>query len=506
MKLSLFNRLVLAFVVTFSLLIMLFYHWSAYLESSVRLESEQSLHLNLAKHLAADNPLLQDEKFAYQDLSNLFHTLMMLGPNFEFYFVDPKGKILAFSADPGKVKSEFVNLTPITDMIAQQKPLPILGDDPRQPLQQKIFSAAPVYKNEQLTGYLYVIIGSEKAANLIASLKANKLRWQHFLILATILLFVAISMLWVFYLVTKPVKRLAKALSNIDPTQIEMAALAPWLSHSHHEVNQLGHSFAKLLQQNQALLVENRQQLQQLAQIDQQRREMLAGLSHDLRTPLASLQGYVEVLSQSSSSLSSPQQQQYLGIIDRNSQQLKDLIDQVFELAYLEGGQVQVQQEPLLLCEYLHDIKAKMQLNAERAGVQLHLQHQGDDILVTTDVAKLERILTNLIENAIRHTPQGGDVFLQVRKINEQGNQLHSSIALSIADTGVGISPDQLPYIFNARYRGASAKQGEPYRAGLGLTVCQKLAHLLGSDIQVSSAPGQGSRFMLQLPTAPLTC
>ena len=495
MKFSLFNRLVLVFLVTFGLVLWLFFYWSAYLESSVRLEAEQRLHLDLATHLAQDNPLLQEGKFAYEDLSNLFHTLMMLGPNFEFYFVDSQGKILAFSADPGKVVRESVDLSPLQALQQGKASLPLLGDDPRSASGQKIFSVAPVSSNGQLQGYLYVIIGSEKAATLLTSLKDNQQRWQHFLMFATVLLFVALTMVWVFYFVTRPVAQLAKVVSELKDKDQSLDLMQPWLKHSHHEVHQLGTSFAYLLQQNQ-------QQLRLLEEVDLSRREMLAGLSHDLRTPLASLQGYVDVLTvraetEQMSAAEQAELNQYLGIIKRNAHQLKLLIDQVFELAYLEGGQVNVSQEPLLLLEFLHDIRAKMQVVAMQEGVNIHVAGLAEDVLINTDVAKLERVLTNLIENAIRHTPAGGEVILGVDLITD-GSVLQ--VALKVTDTGSGIPESELPYIFNARYRGITVTPAERYRAGLGLTVCKKLAQLLGTDIKVHSEQGKGAQFMLQLP------
>lgn len=117
MKISLYQRLALALAVLFIAVGGVFFWWSHNLEQLSRNEAEQRLHISLAKHLAADNPLLKQGVYDHQALKNLFHTLMLLGPSFEFYFVDSKGKILTYSAEPGKVKRDSIDLLPLFKLI-----------------------------------------------------------------------------------------------------------------------------------------------------------------------------------------------------------------------------------------------------------------------------------------------------------------------------------------------------------------------------------------------------
>ena len=494
MKNSLFKRLVIALLFTFSLLLYLFFTWSNHLAANIKLESEQKLHLDLATHLVADNPMLQEQQFAYENLSGLFHTLMMLGPNFEFYFIDLKGQVLTYSAPDGAVKRKIVDINPIIALINNTRQLPILGDNPRTLNGEVIFSAAPVEKEGQIKGYLYVVIGSQVANQLTASIKDNEQLWLHFMLLVMIICFLSVTMLVVFYWVTRPVKALASAVREVEQKGWDCDALDNW-SHletvnANNEVYQLGHSFSQLVDTL-------KQQMLQLKAFETQRSEILAGLSHDLRTPLSSLQGYIEVLINKRDTLSEQEQAQYLEILSRNTGQLKHLTDQLFELAYLEGGKVPVNIEPILVAELMFDIKSKLQIYAQKSDVELVVCCENESLIVDSDIAKIERILTNLVDNAIRHTPAGGSVKIM--------SELDAGkVRLCVRDTGAGISEKEIPYVFDARYKGASraynVNVSQSMRTGLGLAICKKLLTLLESDIGVKSQLEKGSDFSFLLP------
>ena len=162
MKFSLYHRLSLSLFVVFVVIISVFFIWAEHLEQTTRYESEQHLHLSLAANLARDNPLLQEGAYDHQALKNLFHTLMVLGPAFEFYFVDANGVILTHSISPTLIKRDRIDLTPLIQLTQNKVSLPIYGDDPQHLDRKKIFSAAPVFNGSKLSGYLYVIVAGER--------------------------------------------------------------------------------------------------------------------------------------------------------------------------------------------------------------------------------------------------------------------------------------------------------------------------------------------------------
>lgn len=491
MKFSLYQRLAFLLLVLFIAVGGVFFWWSQNLEQLSRNEAEQRLHISLAEHLANDNPLLKEGVYDYNALKNLFHTLMILGPSFEFYFVDPAGKILTYSAEPGKVKRERINLEPLLNLIDQKQALPVYGDDPRNLNRQKIFSATKVFNNDQLQGYLYIIIGSEIYDSIFSRIEQNQQFAQSIGLGIGLVVFFFLVWLGGLRFLTLPLKELSADIRAFRQAGFEKSrvTLRQWPAAGNNEIHELGQVFNDMAEQINYQLV-------QLQNNDRQRRELLAHLSHDLRTPLASLQGYLETVDLKGHTISAEQHKKFIGIAFKNASQLKGLVDQIFELAHLEGGQVQVNLESFPLAELLYDIVAKFELKAGAKQITLAVEPEQCEHEVMSDIGKLERVLSNLIENAIRHTSEGGRIVL---KVDEMASK---KLTLAVSDTGSGISPNDLPHVFEARYRATNAIDDNKQHGGLGLAISQKLLTLLKSEINVESELGQGTTFRFELNTA----
>lgn len=485
MKWSLYRKLGLSLAGIFILTATAFIWWSQTLATYSQAQAEQKLHLGLAEHLAQDNPLLKTGVYDYSALENLFHTLMVLGPAFEFYFVDPSGKLLTYSAKPGQVQRQSIDLVPLVKLIENQQQLPIYGDDPRSLDGQKIFSVAPVYNEEKLQGYLYVIIGSSIYDSIVDSIKSSEQILISSIWLLLALAFISLSMFLLFRTMTKPLKQLSCFIqqseqANFDISELE---LIDWPAEQ-NEIHQLGQSVNRMLKKIN-------QQMSQLTAVDEQRRELLAHLSHDLRTPLASLNGYLELLNKPKRP-DANEAAQYLNIALNNCNHLKSLIDQIFELAHLESGQAKVSLEVMNLGELIYDVMAKFALDAREHNITLKVSPVECDFSVYTDIAKLERILTNLIGNALRHTKSGGQIELKVQRQGEDYQVI-------VADSGVGISAKDLPYIFEARYQASNSQGCKKTHSGLGLAITNRLIKLIKSEIKVSSELGKGTEFSFSL-------
>ena len=481
MKWSLYRKLALSLAGIFILTASVFIWWTQTLSKYSQAQAEQKLHLGLAEHLVQDNPLLKEGVYDYKALENLFHTLMVLGPSFEFYFVDPSGKLLTYSAKPGEVELSSIDLVPLVQLIEDKVHLPVYGDDPRNTGNKKIFSVAPVYNGETLQGYLYVIIGSSIYDNIVDSIKSSEQILISSIWLGLALSFILLTMLMLFRNITKPLKQLTGFIHEAEQAKFntkELELLA-W-SKPDNEIHQLGLSVNKML-------TKINQQMSLLTALDEQRRELLAHLSHDLRTPLASLKGYLELLNKNEN-LDLETRSEYLAVVLNNCNHLKSLIDQIFELAHLESGHAKVNLEVFNLGELVYDVMAKFALAADKNKVKLTVKPVECDFNVYTDIAKLERILTNLICNAIRHTPEGGEIELQIKEAD-------NAYQVIVADTGVGISAKDLPYIFEARYQASNSQGCKKTHAGLGLAITQRLIRLIKSEIKVTSKLGKGTEF-----------
>jgi signal transduction histidine kinase len=489
MNLSLYQKLAVSLVVIFCFICALVYSWSKQLELTSKHHGEQNLHLALAEHLVQDNPLIKEGVYDYAAVENLFHTLMLLGPAFEFYFVDENGKILTYSVEPGKVKRTHINLAPLKKLINNPAAAPIYGDDPRNKAQQKIFSVAPVFNNDKLQGYLYVIIGGEAYDTSLNTIKNNDKLWLAALWLGAALAFLLIAMLILLRFFTNPIQRLARDVSNIEAANYSLTdtKLSNYSTQKSNEVHSLGRNI-------QAMVTRIDEQFKALEQSDKQRKELLTHLSHDLRTPLASLQGFLEVLNQSGSQLNAKEQQEYLHVSLNNCAQLKQLIEQIFELAHLENGEISIHKETFNLGELIYDCIAKFSLTAEKKGLNLTVEPAICDFPVVADIAKLERVLSNLIDNAIRHTPKGGSIAVNVKRIDEK------QLFVQVSDTGVGIKHDELNAIFNPHYQASNSNNEGRQQGGLGLAICKGLLKLMDSEINVQSELGKGTMFSFNLP------
>lgn len=442
----------------------------------------QELNRNLAMNLVADQNLVDNGELNFDELDNLFSLYMSINPSIEIYLIDPEGRILSYSADPDKIKRNSVSMAPIRRLLTDADAYPLLGDDPRSHDRQKVFSVTPVPSADNVEGYLYVVLRGEEydAAELMA-------RDSQFFITSAWAVAVSLGIgllagLIVFHLLTRRLKHLA---DRVDHFQNQLAADTPPLPNpAGDEIDTLASTFERM--STRITL-----QLEQLQEKDALRRQLVAQVSHDLRTPLASLQGYVESLLIKRDHLSDEEQTRFLTIALNESRRLGKLVDELFELAALEAREKQPVAEPFSLPELIHDVVQKhLPLATDR---KLTLLIDGDLALpmAYADVGMTERVLDNLIGNAMDHTPEGGRIMLTL------GQQEHQ-LTVTVHDTGPGISPSDLPHIFDAFHRGKSGRSAN--HAGLGLAIARRIMMLQKGSISASNGSEQGALFVIRLP------
>ncbi len=237
-----------------------------------------------------------------------------------------------------------------------------------------------------------------------------------------------------------------------------------------------------------------RMQMEQIAATNATRRELIASISHDLRTPLASLRGYLETLLLKETTLAPQDRRMYLEIAFRQSDYMSHMIEELFELAKLDEVGIDISPEPIQLSELVQDVILKFKLLAEKNGVRLEGQIVPNTPLVYGDIALIERMLGNLLDNAIRHTCQGGTITVTVAVDPER-------VRLEIADPGAGISDRDLPHIFDRFYRADKSRDPASGSAGLGLAIVKRIVDLHGGQVTVDSTVGVGTRFLIVFPT-----
>ncbi len=225
-------------------------------------------------------------------------------------------------------------------------------------------------------------------------------------------------------------------------------------------------------------------------------RDFLANVSHDLKTPLTSIQGFSQALLDGSADTPEERKKAAL-VIHQESERMTRLVGELLELSRLESGQIPFRQDPVDAGKRLQHCAEKFSPQAEQGHVDLHVEIPATALAITGDADRLDQVLTNLVDNALRYTPAGGRV--QLRGDREQTAQNGNWIVIRVSDTGEGISPEDLPHVFERFYRvdRARAKGGG---TGLGLAIAREIVQTMGGYIAAQSQLHQGTTFTVRLP------
>ena len=449
-------------------------------------ESEQKLNRHLARDIASEfEPFVQDS-INYGEIEHAIHYLMVINPRIEIYLLDQDGAILTFFAVPKeKVRAESLAMGPIREYLGDDSDMPILGDDPRNPGKRKPFSVAPIEIGRGESGYLYVILGSEQYDSVADMIRGSFIMRMGLLNLLAAFVCTGIAGLVLFAILTRRLQRMTRAVTRFAQgnysSRVEMA--------SDDEIGQLAGAFDQMAD----TIVANMEELQKT---DDLRRELVANVSHDLRSPLASIQGYLETILIKEETLSPEERQKYLEIIFNNTTMLSKLVGELFELSKLEAKQITPVPEPFSMAELAQDVVMKFQPMAEASRIRIEAVLPKGLPLVHADLALVERALSNLIDNAIRYTEAGGVVKVELEKQGE-------TVGVIVSDTGEGIPAEDLPRIFEKFYHVDKSRTRKHSGAGLGLAIAEKILEIHDSQIQVRSIVNEGTTFSFALGAGP---
>jgi len=234
---------------------------------------------------------------------------------------------------------------------------------------------------------------------------------------------------------------------------------------------------------------------EELAREEQQRRNLTADVAHELRTPLHIIQGNLEGILDGVYEPTA----EHLAATLEETRLLARLVNDLQTLSLAESGQLPLHPAPVQAADLLADVATSFSVQAEEAGIQILLdvpQGPGDDEALTleADADRLDQVLSNLVGNALRHTPPGGRIHLRAEPAPE-------GVRLAVSDTGAGIPPEDLPFIFDRFWRGDRARSRSNHAgSGLGLAIARGLVQAHGGRIRAESEPGQGTTFVIELP------
>ena len=301
---------------------------------------------------------------------------------------------------------------------------------------------------------------------------------QHDLLLATVLLVFAGGMAMVlgYFLssaITDRIFVLQKAANRLAEGELSARVAVD----GRDEVAKLGDDFNRMAAQ--------------LQEAKQQRADLIAWVSHDLQTPLTSIQAILEALADGV--VKEPESvQRYLVTAQREIRSLSTLIDDLFQVAKLDAGGLVLERMPSSLSDLISDTLESFSQVASQAGVHLTGEVAAKTDPVDMDVRQIGRVLNNLVSNALRYTPAGGTVAISAHRTGAQ-------VEVSVSDNGEGIPSEDLSHIFESFYRGEKSRSRATGGAGLGLAIARGIIQAHGGQIWVESHPGVGTKFIFRI-------
>ncbi len=277
----------------------------------------------------------------------------------------------------------------------------------------------------------------------------------------------------VAFMVLTPLKTLTRAAYRLEQGDLEQQVRVS----AGGELAQLARAF--------------NQMVNSLKRSERLRRQMVSDVAHELRTPLTTIQAYLDAIADGVVAPEEP----ILASLQEEALLLGRLVVDLQELSLAEAGQLSLACAPLALEECLAPVVQGLQAQARAQQVTIRLDLSAEVPLVEADRARVGQVLRNLLTNALKHTPAGGTIFVSASVLGQE-------VQISVQDTGVGIEPRHLPYLFERFYRADASRSRQTGGTGLGLAIVKHLVQAQGGQVGVESAPGQGARFFFTLPAA----
>jgi len=486
MKSKIFNRLYLQVSAIFLFVLIMFTAITLYISvqsaAKYSVEVNQRLNRNLATSTVdVIKPLMKDNIASDAAIADLMHSMMVINPIVEVYLLNPQGKILNYVAPEKVVKLEEVNLAPIRKFIADPDHSIIYGDDPRNPGEFKTFSAATIIEDGVLKGYIYIVLASQEYVSAAQTVIGSYILGLSIRSVIMILIISALVGLLAIWFITKKLNPIIDGIQKFKKgnlsTRIEVK--------SKSELDRIALVFNQM-----ADTIE--QNISELKGVDNLRRELISNVSHDLRTPVASIQGYAETLILKQGKLSTEEENKYHEIIYKSCGRLQRLVEDLFELSKLQTNQIKLQPEPFSIAELVYDIANKYRILSQKKGINIDTVIDKNVPLVQADISLINRVLQNLIDNAMKFCHEGDSIRIEI-----DAKELEK-VEVRVIDSGPGIKAEDLSNVFQRYFKGRNDEHG----TGLGLAIVKKIIDLHNSQINVFSQYGKGAQFVFDLPTA----
>ncbi len=479
---NIFRRMAVLVFSMITMLGILFIAITYFATNNYHQASTQLLNKDVAAHIAKFTSPFENGSINTTKADSVFYNAMVLSPSSEVYFLDSTGKVIAFHASQKEIRLWNIPLTNITSYIASEGKKYIKGPDPKDPAHPKIFSAAEVYGEKKKLGYIYAILGSKSSESAISTLLDS-----HISNLATkaFAVIIILSLIITTFYISRLQRRFGRMVAVLKQFEEgDYSARLP--ADGQDDLAPVTNAFNKMTD----LLSKN---IDSLKESEQKRKDFIASISHDLRTPLAIARGYAEtLLIKNNTGMTELQRREYIELVLQKIHQVKIMVQQLFELSKMEATAFKPDKEPFVLSEIVQEIIHAFQLAAAEKNITLQCTQCQYHVWVHADVGMMERVVQNLVENALKSTPAGGAI--QVSIVLENNN-----LVVSIANTGTPLPGDLLQWI-NTLKDDDSLISRRPPKLGLGLLIVQKILLLHNSSLKAYTHGGSNNIFTFPMP------
>ncbi|SNR15709.1 sensor histidine kinase [Tenacibaculum jejuense] len=450
-------------------------------------QTTQRLNADIANHLIDEkfknsSPFLENGSVNIQLFDDVMHDMMAVNRAIEVYLLDENGFVLhSVVLDHANATEEIkqVDLRPIHKFINNKEEY-ILGDDPKNILEKKIFSAAS-FESYGKEGYIYILLASHDFEQVCSSLfKSYFSKLTTNTIIITTLLSLIIGWLSVF-LISKSLLVIIHHVNKFKNGDFK--SRIPNASASSLSI--LATTFNTMAD----TISEN---IEEIKSVNDFKKELIANISHDLRTPMTVIRGYAETLTEKEIVISDDNKEEFLKIIEKSTLTLSNLVDQLYEYSNLDAKQLKLNKTVFSLNKLIHDIIRSYCVIAMRKKIKVERAYSlNEDFLVYADKVLIHRVIQNIFDNALKFTPKKGIIIFSLNVINR-------NTIISIKDSGPGINQDNQNFIFDRWY---TAETDQNNGLGLGLAIVKKIIELHEANIYMySDEKNKGCEFKFTLP------
>jgi signal transduction histidine kinase len=443
--------------------------------------STQLLNKDVAAHIAKFTSPFDQEGLNKQKADSVFYQAMVISPSVEVYFLDATGRVIYFHGSQNEVTQPVISLESIREYLNRKGQIYIKGPDPRDPSNPKIFSAAAVLGKSGIIGYIYVILGSTEyrsVTHLIFRSHAGGLIVEIFLfiLLATIVL----TLLYVNRL-ERNFRKLILVLKKFESGDLN----ARFQENDKNELTPVTNAFNKMA----GMLVDN---IEKLKRAEVERKDFTTNISHDLRTPLAIARGYAETLSLNleSSQANQPANTGYSKLIISNIQTVEHMVQQLLDLSKMESAAMILQEQPFVFSEIVQEFVHSFSLTAQEKKIAISSVDCENAAWIKADIHMMERVVQNLLTNALKFTPENGQIRIQ---LTSRQNEL----IFEISNQGEPMAENLLAWLNDNK---SDASNTRPHSHGLGLVIVKTILQLHHFPMEAGFIEGIGNRIAFRMP------